>query len=223
MVANSRRVCVDDRRGLRRARPMTGWLPLSPMQPSAARTPNQRPQSRQMGWWSMPAMRLAASQSHPRNRVPPEPRPTAVILNAWHARCWEVKSLPVSALVGFETRGQDPGEGLDFPYPNPIKPALWLSADLGADVSTSVAQGFRSTYGRAAPLPAPIPPWASRAERGAAVQPARRACEAQRAEGNRLLRSPPKPLRGNLPKHDRSGARGALKPWQLTRCAFGAA
>jgi len=75
MVANSRRVCVDDRRGLRRARLLTGWLPRVECSREAARTPNQRPQSRQMGWWSMPALRLAASQSHRESESHPSPGP----------------------------------------------------------------------------------------------------------------------------------------------------
>ena len=73
MVANSHRVCVDDRRGPRRARPMAGWLPPSPMQLNAARTPKQRPQSRQTGWWSMPALLLATSQSQREIESRPSP------------------------------------------------------------------------------------------------------------------------------------------------------
>lgn len=154
----------------------------------------------------MPALRLAASQSHR------ETESTRAQAHSGDSQCLACtvlggQVLPVSALVGSETHGQDPGEGLDFPYLNPTTPAIRLSSGPGAYGSTSVVQRPCSTYGQAAAwLPSSLRRQPERSG-GAAVQPARRACEAQRAEGNRLLRS--QPLRGNLPGLDRTGARGA--------------
>ena len=131
--------------------------------------------------------------------------------------------LPVSALVGSETHGQDPGEGLDFLYLNltcPSHMALVLFWCWWLNLSrTTVPQYLWSSSSWLTF----ISPWATRAKRrGGSPTGAASLREAQRAEGNRLLRSHPQPLRGNLPEFDRAGSRGACdtskETVRLRRC-----
>jgi hypothetical protein len=74
--------------------------------------------------------RVAAGRQSvsPRNRVPPEPRPTAVILNAWHARCWEVKSCPSRPWSDLRHMVRTLGKAWISPISTHLAPAIWLSS-----------------------------------------------------------------------------------------------